>query len=351
MGGDREADVTARSTHRPHAALLLGVAAFLIVSALLVLHLAAAGNGPAWRRDGLPGATVHSLSIDPRRSGMVFAAAETGVYRRDPSGPWRRVLRAYTVWGVQVLSDGRTVIAGDQAGTVYISHDLGHHWIGSPVTAMGVYAVSGQPGHPDRLLAGAGGGVYLSLDGGVHWQRRLALPNAAGAAFAWRPGTVSTVFAGSVAGAAGGSTRVFVSRDGGMHWATFGRALGSRGGIMSLAAPRAHLDAGTMGNRLWTIPLTGGTWQQHAAGVPANQHVSGIADVPGPPETTFIATLGAGVFRSDNGGRRWAAASDGLPSVDQNQIILSLAYAPREHSLYAGTTDGVFRMHTGAPTP
>jgi len=341
--------VTGRSSHRVHAALLIAMAALLIVSAFLVLHLALPGKAPAWRQDGLPGATVHSLSVDTHRSSLVFAATETGVYRRDRTGGWRRVLPAYTVWGVQVLSDGRTVLAGDQAGTVYVSRDLGQHWIGSPVTPMGVYAVSGQPGHPHRLLAGAGGGVYLSVDGGVHWQRRLALPNAAGAAFAWRPGTVSTVFAGSVAGAVGGSTRVFVSRDSGLHWRVFGRALGSRGGIMSLAVPTTHLDAGTMGNRLWTIPLTGGRWQQHAAGVPPNQHVSGIATVPGPPET-FIATLGAGAFRSDDGGRRWASASDGLPNVDHSQIVLSLAYAPREHALYAGTTDGVFRMHIAMPT-
>jgi len=341
--------VTRHSSHRPRAALLIALAALLVVSAFLVLHLVLAGNGPTWRQDGLPGATVHSLSVAPRPSGIVFAATQTGVYRRDPGGAWRHVLRAYTVWSVQILSDGRTVLAGDQAGTVYISRDLGHHWTGSSVTPMGVYAVSGQPGHPHRLLAGAAGGVYLSVDGGVHWQRRLALPNAAGAAFAWRPGTVSTVFAGSVAGAVGGSTRVFISRDSGLHWRVFGRALGSRGGIMSLAVPTAHLDAGTMGNRLWTIPLAGGRWQQHAAGVPPNQHVSGIADVPGPPET-FIATLGDGVFRSNDGGRRWATASDGLPSVDQSQIVLSLAYAPREHVLYAGTTGGVFRMHIAVPS-
>ncbi len=334
------------SSHCLRAALLTALAALLIVSTFLVLRLTLAGKDSAWRQDGLPGATVHSLSVDPRRSGIIFAATETGVYGRDPRGAWRRVLRANIVWSVQVLSDGRTVIAGDQAGTVYISRDLGHHWTGSPVTAAGVYVVSGQPGYPHRLLAGAGGGIYLSMDGGIHWQRRLALPNAAGAAFAWRPGTVSTVFAGSVAGAVGGSTRVFVSRDSGMHWAVFGRALGSRGGIMSLAVHTARLDAGTMGNRLWTIPFTGGRWQPRAAGVPPNQHVSGIATLPGPPETTFIATLGAGVFRSDDDGRRWAAASDGLPSVDQNQIVLSLAYAPGEHDLYAGTTSGVFRMHT-----
>jgi len=313
------------------------------------VNLVTTGGHPAWRQDGLPDATVHSLSIDPRRSGIVFAAAETGVYRRDPRGAWQRVLRANIVWSVQALPDGRTVIAGDQAGTVYISRDLGRHWTGSLVTPMGVYAVSTQPGHPQRLLAGAGGGIYLSVDGGAHWQRRLALPNAAGAAFAWRPGAASTVFAGSVAGAVGGSTRVFVSRDSGLHWRVFGRALGSRGGIMSLAVPTAHLDAGTMGNRLWTIPLTGGRWQQHAAGVPPNQHVSGIATVPGPPET-FIATLGDGVFRSNDGGRRWATASDGRPSVDQSQIVLSLAYAPGEHALYAGTTGGVFRMHIAVPS-
>ncbi|MDQ2741973.1 MAG: hypothetical protein M3Z66_06700 [Chloroflexota bacterium] len=341
--------MTRHSSHRTRMALLIAVAALLIVSIFLVLRLVVAGKAPAWRQDGLPGATVHSLSVDPLRSGVVFAAAETGVYRRDPRGAWQRVLRANIVWSVQALPDGRTVIAGDQAGTVYVSRDLGHHWTGRSVTPMGVYAVSGQPGHPHRLLAGAGGGVYLSVDGGVHWRRRLALPNAAGAAFAWRPGTVSTVFAGSVAGAVGGSTRVFISRDSGLHWRVFGRALGSQGGIMSLAVPTGHLDAGTMGNRLWTIPLTGGRWQQHVAGVPPNQHISGIAAVPGPPET-FIATLGTGVFRSNDGGRRWATASDGLPSVDHSQIVLSLAYVPGEHALYAGTTDGVFRMHIAMPT-
>lgn len=276
--------------------------------------------------------------------GLILAATQNGVASRGPGGTWRYLLSDFTVWSVILLPDDHTIVAGDEAGNVLISHDAGKHWLRRQISSQGVYAVTFQPGHPRVLLAGAGGGFFRSDDAGLHWRRTLALPGSAGAAFAWPPGSRTTVFGGAVAGAPGGATKVYVSRDAGVRWRLFGHGLGSRAGIMSLAAgPRHALFAGTMGNRIWRIPLGGIVWRQDASGIPAGQHVAGIDVVPGHSSRLYLGTLADGVFVSDDAGSHWTSVSAGLPAVDGAQLVLAVAYARREHAVYAATIDGVYR--------
>jgi len=326
--------------------LLVAPAAALVVAACLglILHFLLGAQGDEWRQAGLSGDTVHFFAFGHRRSGLAFAGTDGGVYRRDPSGSWHLALSAEAVWSVELFTDDRTVVAGDEAGDVDVSRDAGKTWRRSFLTSDGVYAVSIRPGQSRWLLAGAGGGMYISRDGGRHWQRRLRLHSSAGTAFAWEPGSAMTVFAGVVAGAANGETQVFISRDAGMHWRVFGRGLGSRAGIMSLAAQGAQVYAGTMGNLIWALPISGVAWRQLGNGLPAGQHVSGIAAVPTRRMALYIATLGAGVFRSQDAGRHWSGESGGLPSDGGQQLVLTVAYAPLEHAIYAGTLEGAYKL-------
>jgi hypothetical protein len=73
-----------------------------------------------------------------------------------------------------------------------------------------------------------------------------------------------------------------------------------------------------------------------------NDHVAGIAWIPGRPGSLFVATLGQGVFRSVDGGTHWTNISAGLPTSANDTIVLSLAYSPFRKALYAGTIDGVY---------
>lgn len=305
-------------------------------------------SGPAWRAAGLSGITVHFLVFGHRHSALGYAATEQGVYRLR-GADWQRVLNVSSVWSVSLSNDDRTVLAGDEAGDVYLSRDGGATWRRTSVTTQGIYAVSIKPDNPQWLLAGAGEGLYLSRDGGVHWERRLMLPQSAGSAFAWQPGNPRVLFAGVVAGGAGGSTSAYISRDAGVTWQLFGQGLQSGGGIMSLLATRqSRVFAGTMGHAIWNASLAQPTWQRVASGMPVtNDHVAGIAGISGRPGTLVVGTLGQGVFRSLGGARHWANISSGLPKSANATIVLSVAYSPERQVLYAGTVDGVYELSTG----
>lgn len=303
-------------------------------------------TGGVWSPVGLPGTTIHSVVVGRGHRQLAFAGTENGVYRRSIDGSWRRVLSDGAVWSVALARDNHTVVAGDQGGDVIISGDAGNHWRHIPLTPSGVYAVITQPNFSQHLIAGAGDGLYRSLDGGRHWRRRLALRQSAGTAFAWAPGSGRVVFAGTVASSASGSTDVYVSRDAGMTWQIFGTGLNSGGGIMSLAInSEGATFAGTMGHATWKAPLSTRVWRQVANGMPPiNDHVASIAIVPGTPGTVLVGTLGQGVFTSTDSGKHWVATSSGLPTGDSGSIVLSLAYSPAEHVVYAGTTSGIYRM-------
>lgn len=303
----------------------------------------------AWQSAGLSGITVHFLVFGHRHPAVGYAATEQGVYRLH-GATWQRVLAASAVWSVSLAKDDRTVVAGDEAGDVYLSRDAGSTWRRSPVTTQGIYAVSIAPDNPEWLVAGGSEGLYLSRDGGVHWQRRLTVPQSAGSAFAWEPGNSHIVFAGTVAGGAGGSTRVYLSRDAGLTWHIFGRGLRSGGGIMSLLATKdSRVFAGTMGYAIWSASMQNENWHGVASGMPlTNDHVAGITAIPGRPGTVFVGTLGQGVFRTLDGAEHWTDISTGLPGTASTRIVLSLAYAPTRHAVYTGTIDGVYELPVGS---
>jgi photosystem II stability/assembly factor-like uncharacterized protein len=256
------------------------------------------------------------------------------------------VLAQPGVWSVDLLPDNRTVIAGDQQGNVDLSTDAGAHWRAARVTGDAVYAVTFVGAGRSVILAGAGGGLFRSVDGGAHWLRRLPLRDSAIAALTPLPGSNRVVFAGAVASSSADATGVYVSRDAGLTWRAYGRRLNSGGGIMSLRVSRGNrLLAGTMGQAVWAVTGMADAWRRTASGMPArNDHVAGITIVPDRPGTVYAGTLGFGVFETRDGGKHWTNVSDGLRGSTDAMIVLSLAYAPAQQVLYAGTSTGVYRL-------
>jgi hypothetical protein len=89
----------------------------------------------------------------------------------------------------------------------------------------------------------------------------------------------------------------------------------------------------------------GDHWTQAARGLgdltELQALVTTLLVVPGELQTVYLATAGAGVWRSFDGGASWAAVNEGLWS----HVVRSLAYAPgNPAALYAATATGVFRL-------
>lgn len=334
------------------AVLTTGVALALIVAGILHQRGESTNQGSGWRPAGLPGTLVHSIALG--RGNLAFAGVSGGIYRRGADGVWRRVLGSGEVWSVVLLADDRTVFVATGSGNVLVSRNGGVSWQAGPTLSPdGAYAVAPVPGRSNEILAGAGGGIYRSIDGGRSWTRRLRLPGSAATAFAWLGNSRSTVFAGAVAGSVNGSTQVYISRDAGNTWRVFGRGLQSTGGIMSLAVPAVgNVFTGTMGNAAWRAGVTAGAWKKVAGGMPpTNDHVAALLSPPGRPNLVFAGTLGHGVFRTTDGGSHWIDISSGLYSDEQATTVLSLAYDARAHQLLAGTAAGIYALARAIPLP
>jgi len=113
---------------------------------------------------------------------------------------------------------------------------------------------------------------------------------------------------------------------------------------LAVVPPRDTLWVGTArglfrgdapGASLVPVPLPGG---EAPAGVTA------LAVDPRTPSTLYVATGGAGIFKSETGGASWAPASSGLTGLD----IRGLAVSPTDGRLHAQATGkGMFRSGAG----
>ncbi len=75
--------------------------------------------------------------------------------------------------------------------------------------------------------------------------------------------------------------------------------------------------------------------------------VTAVVLEPRPPHVVYVATGGEGIFRSEDGGKSWTAASSGLAGLD----VRGLAVSPTDGRLHAQVpAKGLFRSFDGAMT-
>src|SRR5262252_4328606 len=84
-----------------------------------------------------------------------------------------------------------------------------------------------------------------------------------------------------------------------------------------------------------------GIWTSHG---PEGGNIRAIAIDPVHPSTVYAGSSGGGVFKSTDGGDRWAAANAGLTNLNVNALIVDPAMPA---TLFAATDDGVFRSFDG----
>jgi photosystem II stability/assembly factor-like uncharacterized protein len=323
------------------------------------------GIGTAnWNPLGPPGGDIADVAASPTQAGVVFAAVVPGgswggtLYRStDAGGTWARVpnLTGISVRDLEFAPDGKAY-AATQDG-VWTSTDAGQTWtrqnFGIGPLNNEVFDIAIDPGNASTIWAGitAAAGfqtinLMRSTNGGTTWQDRTpphdAPMNCVGIAI--DPGdsnTVIAVFRGDFGGG-----EVWVTTDGGENWDN--RSDGLPGNPLNAVVydgTRLLVGGGqvfgTQNVGLYTSNDLGLSWTVlHNTSWPLRV-VTDIAVDPNNAQTIVVATSGAGLNRTTDGGATWQTGIGGSGAL----AVQSARYRPGSSlELFAGTTSlGVFK--------
>jgi photosystem II stability/assembly factor-like uncharacterized protein len=282
--------------------------------------------------NGSAGTRIYSMSINPKNSNIVFAATFSG--------------------GVLKTSNG---------GDSWKISGLAEYEI--PVTAV-------DPQNPQLVYAGTmDHGLYKSYDTGVTWQKSQKGLHATNvSALQISPNNSLQYYAGLP------EEGVKQSSDGGQNWVRLGSDL-SDYGILGLVIPpnspqilfalteteglyRCNLD-GNCWDRIninfpqttqvafdsghpFSLPALLDEYKQAPAATTGTPALLALCFAPSMPQIAYLATSGAGVYQSMDGGSTWQAA--GLA----NRKIVSLAVNPSDYlQVFAASESQVWSSVNG----
>jgi photosystem II stability/assembly factor-like uncharacterized protein len=339
--------------------------------AFSVAHFDAPAGTAAWSPLGPPGGDVSVVAASPSQANVVLAGTAPGggfggsLYRSvDGGAHWVIVpsLAGTSVHDLAFSSDGRAYAATHDS--VWTSDDNGATWthrdLGIDPLNDATFRIVVDPSAPATVWVGvtsAAGfqsvNLMRSTNRGATWQNRtppLATPMI-GNAIAIDPGNSSTVIAGFRGDFNGGA--VWVTSDGGDNWQDRSSGLpgtpvnalnhdGTRllaGGGMNFGSQDFGLYVSNDLGLNWT-PLHDASWPMLI--------VTAIAVDPNDAQTIVVATDGAGINRSSNGGTSWDIGIGDTSAL----AAQSVRYAPANaQQLFVGANSlGVFASADGGAT-
>jgi photosystem II stability/assembly factor-like uncharacterized protein len=323
----------------------------------------------AWVSLGPPGGDVFDVAASTVDANIVLAGLAPGgsfggaLYRSSDGGnTWSKVpaLDGISVFDIEFAPDGTTYTSTQNS--IRKSTDSGVSWatlnLGIGVNDQ-VFDVAIDPSDPSILWAGiadASGAqpvnVMRSTDGGATWADRTP-PHApmSGRAIAVDPNDSNTVIA--VFGGDFGGGEAWVTTDGGDSWTDRSAGLpgnplnavvydGTRllvGGGLLFGSQFVGLYESTDLGVTWN-PLHDGTWPVLV--------VEDIAVDPSDAAKILVATDGAGVNRTTDGGATWQVGIGGSQALAGR----SLRFGPgNSQELFLGTSSlAVFHSTNGGDT-
>lgn len=305
----------------------------------LVAYSDDGGKGWTYRAGTLSDTKVYTLATVPGRADRLYAGTLNGVFRSDDAGEtWHRMSahlpEIYKVTSLLVGPDPESVIAGTWQ-RAYRSDDGGRTWRGlydGMVPDSEVFTLTPVPGRPGELWASTCGWVYGSKNHGDRWQRfRDGFTDRRTPAFEALPG--GRLLAGTVDG-------LHVSDDDGRSW----RRTGAAGlSILEIAyhpeRPR-RVYLATEGAGVWVSNDGGDTLAWSATGM-TNLRVAALLASGGRILAAVnSAGLASGIYSSRDGGLTFTAQPAPVPTV--------LDLAAHGAALYAATEQGLWESRGDA---
>jgi len=308
---------------------------------VLALSPAFAEDGTAFvsfRGLGLLHTTDGGHTWEAANAGLLYENAAFTALTLSPSFAQNRTLYALPSWWTE----------GSQAARLYRSTDGGNSWQGlqaglpseSRLTALSLL-------DDDALLLGTeDGGIYRVAADDLDWaavvgKEGMVQPYEVDVnALAISPNYARdrTLYAGSAAAG------VFLSTDGGLHWQETG--FPARGSdpdlfhlILSPDYPQDRTLFATAGWQPYRSTDGGNSWQALGWGLPAVFPISALAISPayGQDRTVYAGGnyLDPRIFLSTDGGESWQASGQGLP--ESSSGVDALAFSPgyaTDHTVY-----------------
>jgi photosystem II stability/assembly factor-like uncharacterized protein len=208
-------------------------------------------------------------------------------------------------------------------GGVFRSRDFGVNWFPADAGLFigGALGIAVDPHDPAHLLYGTDARLLRSKNGGRDWVTEAA---------ATMPGAVfSVAFDADGKGAlASSGTRIFYTDDG-LAWRDAlapGGAAPARAFVRSSAAVNRVYLAGARG--LFVSEDHGRSWARAADGVLPESAVSALIITPGATENIY-AIIDGNLWMSDDGARDWKMRADGLPAGRIDALAADMKKAGR----------------------
>jgi photosystem II stability/assembly factor-like uncharacterized protein len=323
------------------------------------------------------GSVRGTLVVSPRSPRTLYGTSlNSGVLSRSTDGGahWTALSGVSDVTSVALDRAAPSTI---YAGINHVGHSLSPHpfagvlrsddggasWTerNQGLTAIPVYALAVDPSRPDQLWASAFT-LLRSANRGARWVR--ANPPADFAPTQLEVGDSSELFA-AVHHLAGPDGPLFMelwkSVDGSATWTMLSPGIGmdafrmapSDRSTLYVAGPGSSVDRlsrSTDGGATWEIrnsaplPLTFVVDLTVAPSSDSVLYLWGFLNDPAASQSRLV------LLRSEDGGATWADVTAGLPAVTVLQR-LALAVDPHDpHTVYAGTSEGIWKSTDGGAT-
>lgn len=330
----------------------------VLIIVMLAAPLAAFAQ---WRALGPFGGDVQDVSISPVNSSVMLAGVAPGgssygwLFRSADNGvSWARVpsIGQLSVYDIAFGTGGTVWVGSDDS--VWVSTDNGatfsHHDLGLGFFTT-TYSVAIDPGNPQVVWAGTGGGAVMkTLDGGTTWTN-VTPPGAAGSCWGIAMNPTNTLQIMVVYGGGFGGGSVYFTSDGGQTWGNVSAGMPGNpmlavcydrgrwfvGGGILFGGQYLGLYRSTNNGAAWTRIDNG--WPQAVA--------NGIDIDPNNPDVILAATPD-GVHKTTNGGQTWTTSSGGTAGYSLNNV----RFAPGNSSrvALAATSFGVILSDDAAAT-
>jgi photosystem II stability/assembly factor-like uncharacterized protein len=265
-----------------------------------------------WNSVGPPGGDARALAAVPgEHNHLYLGTTNSWIYESlDQGVSWHRLARLDPTEDVVVdnilvdAANPSVVFAGgwraeQRDGGLWVSHDGGRHW--QPVEALrgqSVFSLAQAPSNPKLLFVGTLKGVFRSSDGGSSWNP-ISPPSSREIheieSLAVDPEDPNIVYAGT--------------------W---------------------HLP--------WKTADGGKTWHNIKKGLIDDSDVFSIVIDPASPKTVYLSAC-SGIYKSESSGELFHKIQ-GIPATARRTRVLMQDPENRE-VVYAGTTEGLYKTLDG----